>query len=59
MLTSDRIDVDAKNKEYVAVAEKKLAMYGYAIDSESCKSYVAYIGKDGSHFQWCKLHQVE
>ena len=55
MLASEGVDVDARNREYVLVADKKVAMYGYTIDSDSCKVYAAYIGKGGVPFQWCKL----
>ena len=55
MLASERVDVYARNKEYVLAAGKKMAMYGYSVDSDSCKPHVAYIGKEGFPFQWCKL----
>lgn len=55
VLPSDVVDVDAKNKAFISIAEKNLAIYGYSINSASCKSYKAYTGKDESAYQWCKL----
>jgi hypothetical protein len=39
-------------------ANKKLANYGYTIDAASCQIYLAYIGQEGSPFQWCSLSPI-
>jgi hypothetical protein len=59
VLSSDIVDVAAKNRVFVSVAAKQLAIYGYSIDSAYCKPYSAYMGKDESPFQWCKLSQLQ
>jgi len=59
VLSSDIVDVDAKNRAFVSVAAQQLAIYGYSIDSAYCRPYSAYLGKDEFPFQWCKLSQSQ
>jgi len=59
VLPSDIVDVDGKNKAFVAIAAKQLATYGYAVDYADCKPYSAYIGKDESPYQWCRLSRSQ
>jgi hypothetical protein len=58
MLPSDAEDIDAKNRASMEAANKKLANYGYTIDAASCQIYLAYIGQEGSPFQWCSLSPI-
>jgi hypothetical protein len=59
MLSSDIEDVDAKNRASMEAANQKLTNYGYTIDAASCKIYRAYIGQEGSPFQWCSVNPIQ
>jgi cysteine synthase len=59
MLSSDVENVDAKNSASMEAANQKLTNYGYTIDAASCKVYWAYIGQEGSPFQWCSANPIQ
>ncbi|MDY7548580.1 hypothetical protein QN379_21085 [Glaciimonas sp. Gout2] len=57
VLASDIVDVEGKNKVFIASVEKGLTQNGFFINASLCKPYRAYIGDAEYPYQWCPLSQ--